>query len=92
MTFAVAFHPSAVIEVEEAETWYSAERAALADAFIADLEASVARVATNPFGWAERWPGVRQAQLRRFPYLVVFRLRGEAVDVVAVAHSRRAPR
>lgn len=92
MTHTVSFHPAALAEVEDAEAWYAAERVELGDAFVADLEATVARIASNPLAVAERWPGVRQAQLRRFPYLVVFRLRRECVEVVAVAHGHRAPR
>lgn len=92
MTRVITFHPAAAVEVEEAEAWYAAERAELAGAFVAALEATVARVATNPLAWAERSPGVRQAQLRRFPYLLVFRLRDGAIEVVAVAHGHRAPR
>ncbi len=92
MTYAVSFHPAALAEVEDAEAWYAAERVELADAFVADLEATVSRVAGNPLAFAERSPGVRQAQLRRFPYLLVFRIRGEGVEVVAVAHGHRAPR
>lgn len=47
---------------------------------------------SNPLAIPERYPGVRQAQLRRFPYLLVFRLLGEAIEVIAVAHAHRAPR
>ncbi|HMV68219.1 MAG TPA: type II toxin-antitoxin system RelE/ParE family toxin [Myxococcota bacterium] len=92
MTHTVSFHPAALAEVEDVEAWYAAERVELADAFVADLEATVSRVAGNPLAFAERSPGVRQAQLRRFPYLLVFRLRDEGVEVVAVAHGHRAPR
>jgi plasmid stabilization system protein ParE len=92
VTHTVSFHPAALAEVEDAEAWYAAERVELDDAFVADLEATVARVASNPLAFAERLPGIRQAQLRRFPYLLVFRLRGEDVEVVAVAHGHRAPR
>jgi plasmid stabilization system protein ParE len=63
----VSFHPAALAEVEDAEAWYAAEQVELADAFVADLEATVSRAAGNPPAFAERWPGVRQAQLRRFP-------------------------
>jgi toxin ParE1/3/4 len=72
--------------------WYAAERVELGDAFVADLEVTVSRIAGSPLVFAERWPGVRQAQLRRFPYLLVFRLRDDRVVVDAVAHGHRAPR
>jgi plasmid stabilization system protein ParE len=78
--------------VEDAEACYATERVELGDAFVADLEAPVTRVAGNPLAFVERSPGVRQAQLRRFPYLLVFRMRDAGVEVVAVAHGHRLPR
>lgn len=92
MSRTFTFHPAAATEVEDAEAWYANQRPELGDAFIADLEATIARVVGNPLAMAERYPGVRQAPLRRFPYLLVFRLRGEVLEVVAVAHGHRAPR
>jgi toxin ParE1/3/4 len=91
VSLAVTFHPAAATEVEDAEAWYAKQRPELGDAFIADFEATIARVVGNPLAMAERYPGVRQAQLRRFPYLLVFRLRGEVLEVVAVAHGHHAP-
>jgi hypothetical protein len=64
--YAVSLHPAAMAEVEAAEAWYAAERVELGDAFVADLEATVTRVAGNPFAFAERSPGARQAVRRSF--------------------------
>lgn len=35
--------------------------------------------------------GTRYVQLRRFPYLVVFRLQNENFQIIAVAHTKRRP-
>ena len=92
LTSSISFHPAALAEVEDAEAWYAAEREELGDAFVADLEATVVRVASFPKAFPERWAGVRQAPLRRFPYVLVFRLVGDRVQVIAVAHGHRKPR
>lgn len=43
----------------------------------------------------ERWPegeaGTRVYRLRRFPYLFVFLVSGEEIQVVAVVHAKRKP-
>jgi hypothetical protein len=37
-------------------------------------------------------PTVRRAQLRRFPFLLLFRVLGrEVIEILAVAHMRRRP-
>ncbi len=41
-----------------------------------------------------KWPDdarYRRIVVRRFPYLVFFEVRGETVEVVAVAHASREP-
>ncbi|MFM2162363.1 MAG: hypothetical protein RLZZ383_1875 [Pseudomonadota bacterium] len=54
MSLTVTFHPSAATEAEDAEAWHATERPELGDAFIADLEATIARVVGNPLAMAER--------------------------------------
>lgn len=41
-----------------------------------------------------RWPvksGVRRYVLRRFPFLIVYRVLESQVEVIAVTHARRRP-
>jgi hypothetical protein len=41
-----------------------------------------------------RWPtksGVRRYVMCRFPFLVVYRVVGSEIEVIAVAHARRRP-
>lgn len=37
------------------------------------------------------YPGVRTWPLKDFPYTLVYRLKGNAINVVAVAHQSREP-
>jgi len=85
------FHPAAVEEARAARQWYQDRSPAAADAFIAELDAALERIADAP----ERFPvylhGTRRYLLHRFPYIVVFRRTQSAVHVIAVAHGRRRP-
>lgn len=39
-----------------------------------------------------RWPGTRELVVRRFPYVVPYRISGEEIQIIAVMHtSRRWP-
>jgi plasmid stabilization system protein ParE len=87
----IRFSPEAVGEAEAAYRWYRERSPAMASAFLAALERAVLQIAEAPERPAAYLHGTRRVLLRRFPYMVVYRVHGDAVEVVAVAHGRRRP-
>jgi plasmid stabilization system protein ParE len=87
----VEFHPAAVDEAEAAALWYAARSPRAARAFDAELAAAVDRIAESPLRWRRHLHGTRRVVLRRFPYLVVYRVDADRVLIVAVAHGHRRP-
>jgi len=85
-------HPDAVAEARAAAQWYRERSALTADAFLAELDRAVERIADNP----ERYPhyvrGTRRYLLLRFPFYLVYREVTGKLEIVAVAHGRRKPR
>ena len=79
-------------EYTEALAWYQARSARAADGFETAFAATVERIGQSP----EQFPpcdeeGYRFALLERYPYSLIYRIRGETVQVIAVAHARRKP-
>jgi plasmid stabilization system protein ParE len=87
----VSFHPEAVEEVETARRWYAERSPLAARAFLAELNLAVERVRETPERWPRYTKGVRRYVLPRFPFTMIYRKKGEVVEVVAVAHHRRKP-
>ena len=87
----VTIHPAAVAEARAARLWYAGRDLAAADAFTAELERAVAAVARLPTAWPPFEAGTRRFLLRRFPYAVIYRVREQGIQVVAVMHQRRRP-
>ena len=91
MTCRIVFRPAARHDFSEAFAWYEEQRAGLGGRFEAAVEAILERIAESP----EAFPGVhrdvRRALLRRFPYGVFYRLRGDTVHILAIMHGRRNP-
>ncbi|MFQ5800054.1 MAG: type II toxin-antitoxin system RelE/ParE family toxin [Bacteroidota bacterium] len=87
----IEFHPEAVAEAQAATEWYRQRSERAADAFLAELDTAVDRIAEAPGRWPAYLRGTRRFLLRRFPFAVVYRKVGETVQVVAVAHGRRKP-
>ena len=87
----IEIHPAAVAEGRNAFRWYQRRSVQAGNRFQAVLEAALEEIAKFP----ERWPtylhGTRFRLLRRFPYIIVYRLLGNRVQIVAIAHGRQKP-
>ena len=88
----ILFTPAARADLVDAVRWYDANATQVVPHFRDALRATVARIGESPKQFAPAPNDTRRAPLRRFPYIVVFRERGEAVFVVAIFHTSRDPR
>jgi plasmid stabilization system protein ParE len=88
----IRFHPAAAPEAESAYGWYATRDSGVADAFREGLEHAVDVVARDPVTWP-RHGRARRYVFPRFPFSLglVYRLRGNDVEVLAVAHGKRRP-
>ena len=89
--YSVEFHPEAIAEARAAAEWYKARSRPVADAFVAEISHAVEQIEDEPDRWPEYILGTRRYLLHRFPFLIVYRQEGQAIQVLAVAHGRRAP-
>jgi toxin ParE1/3/4 len=89
----VSVHPKAEQELLDGRDFYQAQVGGrLAAQFIAEYD----RLATllikypgfgTPFG-----AGIRKQPMKQFPYNIMYRVDGEVVRIVSVAHQSRLPR
>jgi len=86
------FHPAAQQEVEEATDFLEGRRPGLGAAFLRDLERALARVGSRPLAFPTLDDDLRRALLDRFPNAVIYDVREDRVEVLALAHTRRRPR
>ncbi len=84
-------HPEAIKEARAAREWYSARNVETAEAFMAELDASIQKIDEGPRRWPPYLGETRRYLLRRFPFFVVFREANDRVEILAVAHARRHP-
>lgn len=89
--FAVEFHPLAADEAEVAERWYRERNEIAAGRFHRELNRAIERISERPEAGSSYLTNTRRVLLRRFPFFVVYRIRGENIQIVAVAQARRRP-
>jgi toxin ParE1/3/4 len=89
----VEYHPAVEKELKEIIKYYNDCSTGLGSDFLNEFERQVLNIASNPFLWVEVEKGVRRALLRRFPYVVYFRVVSkELLRITVVKHQRRHPK
>jgi len=84
--------PAAELDLAEARTWYENHRQGLGDEFLTAVETIFARIKEEPEAYPPEYRSVRRAGLRRFPYVVYYRLTADKLEVLGVLHGSRHPR
>jgi plasmid stabilization system protein ParE len=85
------FHPRALQEAENAVAWYAERSMRAAERFVEEVEAAVAAIRETPERWSRFDGEARRMLLRRYPYIVIYRVLTDRIQVLAVAHGRRRP-
>lgn len=81
----------ALAEAAEAREYYSAIQPALGRDFAERLDRSMARILAQPLLWPAFTGRTRRYLMDRFPYAVVYRIKDDAIRVLAVMHQHRRP-
>src|SRR5437870_1552004 len=92
MSLPLAYHPDVQDEIDAAYAWYEQRRSGLGEEFIFTLTKQLVRIQANPESYAVLHRQVRGSPMRRFPYVVYYRIEADRIMVVAVQHGGRRPR
>ena len=91
MTHRVVFTPSAKQDLREARDWYNADGLGLGKALLLDVLSATNRIASNPEQYAKIYGEVRQVILKRFLYVISFRIKNDQAEVLSILHGHRNP-
>jgi toxin ParE1/3/4 len=91
VTYTVYFHPDAEGEINEAAEFLNRESPGLGTTFLGAVERAVEEIAFAPEAGQLIRTRVRRKLVRKFPYSIVFAVRGTLIRILAVAHQKRRP-
>lgn len=91
MTFRVVLRPEARDDLIAARDWYERQRSGLGQSFTEAVRQLLANVADNPALYEKAHGDVRRARVRRFPYVVYYRVLTDRIEVLGVFHGSRNP-
>jgi toxin ParE1/3/4 len=91
MSFIISYRLAAENELAEAVEWYDNQRPGLGKELVAAVRAVLDQVGRQPSFYPAVAHRVHQAIVTKFPYSVIYRVRGNKVMILAVFHSSRDP-
>ena len=75
----------------EAIKWHDEQQRGLGNEFLRNVDATLAKIARNPFQYQQLHHSIRRGLVPRFPYGVFFLVEKKRIVVLAVFHVRRDP-
>jgi toxin ParE1/3/4 len=87
----VALHPAADRDYQDAFAWYAKQDLHAALQFETAIEQSLERIALDPGVGIRLDDSHYFYRLKRFPYLVIYRVSDQQIWIVAFSHYRRDP-
>ena len=91
MSFDVQVRRVAEVDVAEAQLWYETQSTGLGAEFLREVAEVIWRLSETPFIYQVVYRDVRRALVRRFPFIVWYRIRENVVVVLACTHGRQDP-
>ena len=87
-------HLTAPAKADVLRVWgyYEKRRRGLGDEFLEELTIAIRLVKDFPLAPPEFWNGTRRVLLKRFPYGAAYRMIGEKIEIIIVAHTSRSDR
>jgi plasmid stabilization system protein ParE len=87
----VRYTRTAEADLAAAVAYYDGQRPGLGDDLLDEVEAATGRIASFPHAWRKLSANTRRCRLHRFPYGLIYRVKGDIAAVVAVAHLHSEP-
>jgi len=87
----VEFLAPAEAELRAAVEYYNEQSEGLGYEFAAEVKRTVTRILEYPEAWTALSNRTRRCRTNRFPYGIIYQVRGELLLIVGVMHLRRHP-
>ena len=93
MAYKIIISPFAHDDEYDAYEWYEQAKKGLGEEFLAELEMAYEKIARQPnlFGFIDERKILRDYLLPRFPFVIVYRVKDDTVEVITVHHTKKHP-
>jgi plasmid stabilization system protein ParE len=88
----ISWHLEARLEADEAAKFYQHKQPGLEQRFLDIMEDALRRIQRRPRLYPKIDDEIHKCKLPRFPYGVIYRVKSDAVEILAIMHLKREPR
>jgi toxin ParE1/3/4 len=83
----------AELDTFDAYEWYEQERIGLGKEFLFELENTYDKITNNPTynTYIDDKKELRDLHIYRFPFVVVYRIKNDTVEIISVHHTKKHP-
>ncbi len=92
MSLPVVVRAAARVDIQEGQDWFEQQQPGLGSEFASEVLQTLERIKAMPRMYGVAWRQVRAAGVKRFGYVVYYRVHADRVEVLAVMHGRRDAR
>ncbi len=85
------FAAAAIEEIDEALAYYRAVDPSLSSRMVVEIEDALQLIERFPLGWHPIDLELRQRRLKSFPYVFVYGVAADSIQVIAFANTHRRP-
>lgn len=90
-SFTLSIHPRALGDAKSAAAWYEERRPGHGDRFRREVDHVLSRIHEHPESYQALNARYRRAFTRRFPFVVVYRVASDAIQVLGVMPTAADP-
>ena len=90
MTYELRLRPQVESDIQDTALWYEERQAGLGGAFVREVRQAINALKSNPLLYPvrhRRYP-IRWMFAKRFPYRIIFVVKGKIVTIVCVIHAK----
>lgn len=89
----IDYHPAIERELTEARNYYEDKSPGLGKAFVEEFERQILQIVAMPGRWQIVERDTRRALMKRFPYVIYYRIMAvDAIRIIVMKHERRHPK
>ena len=85
------FAAAARRELNEAAIWLELQETGLGERFLEEVAQAWRLILEYPQAWHPLGLHLRRCHLKRFRYGLIYRVKSDVIEVIAVAHDRQKP-
>lgn len=90
MNFIIELTEDAKDDAFQAVKWYDKQKTGLGNLFIEYLNDTLKKIEALPTGYKKIYRQVRQAALKKFPYVVLYKVNRNIITVHAIFHTSQS--